>query len=485
MWPFLPLQTCAILSLLVLPTRSELVNRTIDDWFGDKITGFKPEFRPPSAWCYNNQLRTNCPLDELDKLDPNLVFSSTWTMYTSALLSPQDASITLSFKGVAIYVFFILTPALHTQCRFELDGKPFPKPITSYSSTKLEHRALVFAHAGLENMDHKLVIVPEGSSMIIFDYVMYTSSSQSHGHSEPTITSSRTISAINPKISVSDSPAGLGSISVSPESGTSTSSPMVIITSTGSGHGQASTPPPADTTSGHPSTTIQRLPPSSDSLPDSNNRQHIGLITGVVIGPVIISLVAVIAFLLYKKRRARVTVSPLIEHGSRAMEGSGPTFESRLSMLRNRMQRAPPFYHTLSPYGSTEMISTISRPSEIVQSPTFVPPLPRTKPVMSLGNPSFEGVRTIGANTSTSTLNILRELTVQPCGCSSRIPVETQIPIQSEMENLQCEEFREELRTLRKLVEQMQTQTQQQPDWTERHSGASSPPTYASAPLYS
>jgi hypothetical protein len=76
------------------------VNRTIDDTFGDSLTGDKPTYLPSAVW---NDLNATCDTC-VTQLDPNQAFNGTWT---AAMYSPQlgSVSIELSFTGQGLLTF--------------------------------------------------------------------------------------------------------------------------------------------------------------------------------------------------------------------------------------------------------------------------------------------------------------------------------------------------------------------------------------------
>ncbi|PFH51662.1 hypothetical protein AMATHDRAFT_2771 [Amanita thiersii Skay4041] len=145
-----------ILNFLFLssPAFAILINRTIDDTFGDE--GIEAGINP----------------------DPVRAFNGTWT---AAAYHPNFGrlSITLEFEGTAIYVFFIISHNSSSGCEFTLDGNTLPDQFNIRPASllpNLEYSYPVFAHAGLENKEHALEIIIYGlfDVYINLDYVIYT-----------------------------------------------------------------------------------------------------------------------------------------------------------------------------------------------------------------------------------------------------------------------------------------------------------------------
>lgn len=166
--------------ILLLPLcRAVLVNRTIDDTFGDPVTGFKPVYLPSAAW--TDQTCTGCAVQP----DTKSAFEGT---RTTATYCPgmHNMSITLEFTGVAVWVFFILANATehgssivnNTQCNFTLDGQhagSFHLP--DMSTSKIQYNVTSFSRSGLANVTHQLVISTNDypfNAFVSFDYAIYT-----------------------------------------------------------------------------------------------------------------------------------------------------------------------------------------------------------------------------------------------------------------------------------------------------------------------
>ncbi|CAA7270986.1 unnamed protein product [Cyclocybe aegerita] len=159
-----------------------LVNRTIDDTYGDLVTGFKPIYFPHSpkdSNPWNNQDCHRCAITP----DVSRAFSGT---YTAATYHPfiKSISITLDFNGTAIWVFFINAnnagPAVTTRtiANFTMDNGPpvlyehVPDPM----KTEVDFDVPAYSRDGLNSTQHRLVISAFGDTDVYvnFDYAIYS-----------------------------------------------------------------------------------------------------------------------------------------------------------------------------------------------------------------------------------------------------------------------------------------------------------------------
>ncbi|KAF9065708.1 hypothetical protein BDP27DRAFT_1228605 [Rhodocollybia butyracea] len=169
-----------VLFLQITAVRLQAVNRSIDDTFGDSVTGQKPVFLPTTAWA--NQNCTGC------SIQPPISDAFDGT-YTAATYHPtmSSISITFDFIGTAVYIFFILVnnPASQitatTAANFTLNGALVgnfthaPDPLLP--DFQFNESALAFSTSGLENSTHQMVISTSGldvSIFVNFDYALYT-----------------------------------------------------------------------------------------------------------------------------------------------------------------------------------------------------------------------------------------------------------------------------------------------------------------------
>jgi hypothetical protein len=200
----MPLPLLAVLFIFLSPffrtACSAATNRTIDDTYGDSVTGEKPVYSPSTPHTWDNASCAGC----LVKPDNTKAFNGTWT---AATYNPglQSMSIDLKFKGdfqiipqclrpelfvnvtpgTALYVYFILPNTVPdattlTECAFELDGTSsgsFRHDPTSSTDYLYRDSALVYVNKSLPNADHTFRIATTGldhNVFVAFDYAMYT-----------------------------------------------------------------------------------------------------------------------------------------------------------------------------------------------------------------------------------------------------------------------------------------------------------------------
>ncbi|KAI0800516.1 hypothetical protein C8Q74DRAFT_421266 [Fomes fomentarius] len=98
------------------------MNRTIDDEYGDSVTGLVPQYSPPGAW-HQGSTCGGCFVH----LDPSQVLNGTWHDATHNAGQPEPRSITMRFNGTAVYVYNVLANQVSfadtlTNLTFALDG---------------------------------------------------------------------------------------------------------------------------------------------------------------------------------------------------------------------------------------------------------------------------------------------------------------------------------------------------------------------------
>ncbi|KAF8998270.1 hypothetical protein BDQ17DRAFT_1309300 [Cyathus striatus] len=160
-------------------TLAGIVNRTIDDSFGDSQTFQLPLYQPAvGAW--DDETCQGCSI----KPDPSKAFKNT---YTAATYNPglKNVSISMGFEGTAIYVFFILANnqgdgiTTITMANFTIDGQiagSFTRA-PDLTSTDILFNQLVFSKTDIPNGIHQLVISTSGVNFDVFvnfDYAIYT-----------------------------------------------------------------------------------------------------------------------------------------------------------------------------------------------------------------------------------------------------------------------------------------------------------------------
>lgn len=208
------------------------INRTIDDEYGDNVTGEKLAYYPPdSSGFVQGSTCSRC----LINLNTSIVWRGTWHDCSQHPYDPEIRTITAHFTGTAVYVYTVLSEYRYghdlenktvTYLTFEIDGKSVGEFFhDTYDGT--QYHTPVLAHEGLSDAPHTLVIrIPPGRdgkswSWVLFDYIQYTtsdssSSSSSAASPSPSSTASPSLSLRpGPPLPTSASAASPSSASVS------------------------------------------------------------------------------------------------------------------------------------------------------------------------------------------------------------------------------------------------------------------------------
>ncbi|KAJ6562193.1 hypothetical protein B0H19DRAFT_942719 [Mycena capillaripes] len=160
------------------------VNRTIDDVFGDSVTGvmvqYLPEVPASDEPLWINQ--TSCA-GCLNVPDATLTLDNTWSA-ARYLANVGSLSLSMKFTGTSIYVFFVVPNfaagsglASTVRCDFFIDGIPAGSfTHESDGSGEFAYNALVYKNTTVSDGDHVLLIETTGAdpAIIIFDYAIYT-----------------------------------------------------------------------------------------------------------------------------------------------------------------------------------------------------------------------------------------------------------------------------------------------------------------------
>ncbi|KAF9063869.1 hypothetical protein BDP27DRAFT_1426428 [Rhodocollybia butyracea] len=169
-------------NIVVLSESQATVNRSIDDGFGDSVTGLKPVFLPTTGGLdiWRNE---TCPPSICTIIPPtSSAFDETYTQ--STVRAGEEINITFDFTGVALYVFFIIAnikPPIQatTIANFTLDGSLvgnfYHEPDSN--APEFQFNILAFSKTDLQNTNHEMIISAMGSSepiVLIFDYALYT-----------------------------------------------------------------------------------------------------------------------------------------------------------------------------------------------------------------------------------------------------------------------------------------------------------------------
>ena len=171
--------TWVVLLLCCPGALSVLVNRTIDDFNGDSVTGALPVYSPSDGWTPGNTC-VDCRINDTFA-DVSKTFNQTWHDTTYHPGQP-DRVITLQFIGTAVYAFNLIANQIvwtttYTNISFTIDGQLMsiyshePDP-----TTNIYYQVPVFSQESLSNDAHTLEIRATGAdaSLVLFDYAAYT-----------------------------------------------------------------------------------------------------------------------------------------------------------------------------------------------------------------------------------------------------------------------------------------------------------------------
>ncbi|KAJ7210424.1 hypothetical protein GGX14DRAFT_363358 [Mycena pura] len=167
-----------VLYLLTQATQSAaaISQRTIDDTFGDSVSGALPSYAPADNFSPNSDC-SNCEFHP----DPESAFKGTWHDSTQLPGGPA-VSVTVSFTGTAISLFCILANTAFghiatSDFSLSIDGTTHGTfTHTPDNTSDFIYQAKVFEVHDLANVEHKAVLStnnPAGS-LLLFDYASYT-----------------------------------------------------------------------------------------------------------------------------------------------------------------------------------------------------------------------------------------------------------------------------------------------------------------------
>ena len=304
------------LSSLAASVNSEPSNVTIDDELGDEMTGLSPVYFPEEDWELG-PLCTSCPINFFEtSLDLSQIYLSTWHEATHQA-GEGKTTITMSFTGTAVYVYHIVVNSIPdvttlTRLSFVLDGAVVGQyHHTPDASGTILYNVPVFVSTGLANTGHTLVIRGVGSeSLLLFDYVMYTSedgsgeaggSSNLPSTSSSTWTRTRTVST-----STSDVPSSTSSLPSSSTLTSTSSIPSVALSSLSS-QNMSSIPSQTPAQSSAPTPTIQTSSssPKPTVTPSPEHGSHVSrrAIVGATVGSItVVLLLCALLFCCIRKR---------------------------------------------------------------------------------------------------------------------------------------------------------------------------------------
>ena len=163
------------------------MNITVDDTFGDPDTGLSPAYLPnqPTPWHPGSPTGT-CPQCNIQPstLDLSQIYNKTWHDATNKPPAVPP-TITVSFSGSAVYVFNIVPNKLsgtvtNTDISFTIDNEYVGSFIRHADNTSdILYNHPVYSNTTLQDDVHTLVMSAGGTgqSLILFDYLIYTTES--------------------------------------------------------------------------------------------------------------------------------------------------------------------------------------------------------------------------------------------------------------------------------------------------------------------
>ncbi|KAK7029884.1 hypothetical protein R3P38DRAFT_3353741 [Favolaschia claudopus] len=322
-----PALIIALYALLQVPRcLSTLLNRSIDDFNGDTVTGQIPIFAPPDLW--NIVVDSNCSSCFVKPVASE-TFDRTWHD-TTARDNTIVYSVTLRFTGTAVYFFGIVpntVPGTGTviNTAFSLDGTL----AGSYThnpdfSDEILYSVPMLSLEGLANIPHTLVAQAQVPSLLLFDYAVYTfddgknpaSSTNNPGTNSPKSQAAPPPSTSNttPSKTLLTSPGS--SSSTSPGSQTLSA----LSTSSGDTGGTVSIMTVTISTAGQDQ-SIQSADVASQVV-SSKSHFPVATVVGSVCGVVIVALL-VCVLLWFRRRRYRAV--PRVEAFNAATVGATPS----------------------------------------------------------------------------------------------------------------------------------------------------------------
>ncbi|KZT64252.1 hypothetical protein DAEQUDRAFT_760036 [Daedalea quercina L-15889] len=156
---------------------AEATNRTIDDEYGDVVTGAKPTYSD-SSWNYGPE----CPGCYVQPVAGE-TFDQSWHDTTASPTDPAPRNVTISFTGTALWVYgvvpnYVPYATTFVNISFELDGKVAGTYTHAPSdNVDYEYNVTLYSNTALANVQHTLVMTPQrepNASYMAFDWAKYT-----------------------------------------------------------------------------------------------------------------------------------------------------------------------------------------------------------------------------------------------------------------------------------------------------------------------
>ncbi|KAI0774516.1 hypothetical protein C8Q74DRAFT_841071 [Fomes fomentarius] len=189
------LQTTFFLILSARLVAATTKTVTIDDTYGDEVTGVRPVYSPSASWSQGRR----CVHDEecLVNPDPNEVGRGTWHDAVGMSEDAPSRTIALSFEGNSISIYCIISQADRVEIAvanmtFELDGAPvgdyFHEPdgaMDAAGNYLVKYDVDVFQSGSIPQGNHTLRVSSVGYSRMLFDYAQYTTEDETDVSAPP------------------------------------------------------------------------------------------------------------------------------------------------------------------------------------------------------------------------------------------------------------------------------------------------------------
>ncbi|KAM5539941.1 hypothetical protein V8D89_006444 [Ganoderma adspersum] len=258
-----------------------------------------------------------------------------WVWPASSFLGGSPGNVSIRFSGTAVYVYNILTN-LPANFAFTLDGSPvapYDKSGEGEGIYEYFYRQLVYANDNLSHGDHDLVI--GGESLIIFDYIKYTS--ESSNGSSLTVLSLPSSSTTLPPPSPPDPPRTMFTITTSLLHTITTRVP-VLDTPVPS----AADTPTTGTTTGTTATTATALSKEGSNL---STVAIAGGVVGIILGLLLLAIITLFVRRRLSSRRSGKRMGRLLD------EDLPPHMDDANHPMSNGGQFLRPTYpaHRLTP----------------------------------------------------------------------------------------------------------------------------------------
>uniref|UniRef100_A0A0W0FZ88 Uncharacterized protein n=1 Tax=Moniliophthora roreri TaxID=221103 RepID=A0A0W0FZ88_MONRR len=167
---------------------AKLQTATIDDEYGDSVTGAKPTFLPGAGGFWQgSECDSSCGYPECQgcglSIDPKRAYKGTWHVATHRVEDPTDL-VQIEFIGTEVSAFCIVPDpqgniTTQYELTFLLDGIPAGGIWTGPDGTPVtetQYSVRCFHQSALDNKKHTLILRAESmrfDTVFLFDYATY------------------------------------------------------------------------------------------------------------------------------------------------------------------------------------------------------------------------------------------------------------------------------------------------------------------------